>query len=67
MLLICLRRYYKRDLIDLRTRTTTGMRFDLKFFLAYSQKIDSPESFIFFTTKVSTDIFIEPSDLPITK
>ena len=54
---------------------TTSMRFDLKFFFfflgggrgGYSQKIDSPESFIFFTKTVSTDIFIEPSDLLITK
>ena len=44
--------------LDSRTRTTFDFKF---FFAAYSKKIDTPESYIslFFTTKVSTDIFIE--------
>ena len=42
-----------------------SMRFDLKFFFAYSQNIDSPESFIlrFFTRKVTTVTFIEEATL----
>ena len=44
---------------DSRTRTTTSTRFDFKFF-AYSQKINSPESFVVFLSpeKISTVIFI---------
>ena len=40
--------------LDSRTRTTTSTRFNLIFF-AYSQKIDTPESFIvlFFITKIA--------------
>ena len=50
---------YNRKPQDSRTRTTTSTRFDFKFF-AYSQKINSPESFVVFLSpeKISTVIFI---------
>ena len=50
---------HKYRALDSRTRTTTGMRFDLKFFCVLS-KYRHPEFFIvlFFTTKVSTVIYL---------